>query len=165
MIQIPILAVDNGTGVVENLEIESRKGKGSLFLDVKLCPDNDTRETISNVFSLLRRKQQDILVRVKGNRNNCLCGGSLGLPVYLGMYACIHGLKLKPKTFATGGINKKGEILPVGALAEKIKAILGKAEVLLVPKDQRLPIEGMIVREVSDLKEAIKVALMGVDSK
>jgi len=99
-------------------------------------------------------------VCIKGDRHNCLCGGSLALPVYLGMYACIRELKLKPKTFATGYIDKKRRITKVGGLAEKIKAILGKAEVLLVPKGQGLPIEGIKVKEVSDLKEAVKLSLI-----
>jgi predicted S18 family serine protease len=160
MIKLPVLAVDKGKGVAVDLEIESRKGKGTLFLDVKLCPDKDTREAINNVFSLYVIKKQDILVRIKGNKHNCLCGGSLGLPVYLGMYACIRGLKLRSKTFATGCIDKKGKIIQVGGLAEKIKAILGKAEVLLVPKGQGLPIKGINVKEVLSLKDAIKMTLI-----
>jgi len=160
MIKIPVLAIDKGKGVLVDLELESRKGRGTLFLDIRLCPDQETRQAINTAFSLLNKKKRDILVRIKGNRRNCLCGASLALPVYLGMYACIQGLKFKPKTFATGCIDEKGRITSVGGLAEKIKVILGKAAVLLVPKGQGLPIEGIKVKEVSDVKEAIKLTLI-----
>ena len=160
IVRIPILAVSKGKGMIVYLEIEARKGGGTLFLDNKLCSDEDTREAIYNAFSLLKIKGKDILVRIKGRRFDCLCGGSLGLSVYLGMYACLRGLQFKPKTFVTGGIDKKGKITPVEELAEKIIAILGKSEVLLVPKGQGLPIEGMKVKEISDLKDAVKIALI-----
>ncbi len=158
MVRVPVLAVEKGKGMIVYLEIEARRG-GALFLDAKLCSDRETREAINNVFSLLKVRGKDIWVRVKGRSFNCLCGGSLGLSVYLGMYACLQGLTFKPKTFATGGIDKKGKIIAISELAEKIKAIIGKAEVLLVPNGQGLPVEGMKVKEVSDLKEAIKIAL------
>jgi len=160
MIKIPVLAVDKDKGVLVDLELESKKGKGTLFLDIKLCPDKETRQAMNTAFSLLKIKKKDILVRISGDKHNCLCGGSLALPVYLGMYACIRGLKFRPKTFATGCIDKEGKITSVGGLAEKIRAILGKADVLLVPKGQGLPIEGIKVKEVLDLEEAIRIALI-----
>lgn len=158
--KIPILVVAKGKGTIVFLEIETRKGSGILFLDNKLCSDEDTREAIHNAFSLLKIRRKDILVCIKGHRFDCLCGGSLGLSVYLVMYACLRGLKFKSKTFATGGIDKKGRVTSVEDLAEKIIAILGKSEVLLVPKGQGLPIEGMKVKEISDLKDAVKIALI-----
>lgn len=160
MIKVPVLGVNKGKGVLVNLELESREGRGTLFLDFKLCHDQETRQAINNAFSLLNIKKEDMLVRIKGDKHKCLCGGSLALAVYLGMYACMKGLKFKPKTFATGCIDKKGKITPVEGLPEKIRAILGKAEVFLVPKGQGLPIEGIKVKEVSDLKEAIKLTLI-----
>ncbi len=161
MIRIPVLSVKKGKGVVIYVEFETRQGAGTLFLDAKLCYDNETRDAINTAFSLLKIKKKDMLVRVvKGDGIDCVCGGSLGLAVYLGMHACIHGLKLRPNTFATGGIDKKGKIIPIAELAEKIKAILGKADVLLVPEGQSLPVEGIKVKEVSNLKEAMKIALI-----
>ncbi len=161
MIRIPVLTVEKGKGRIVYLEIEARKGEGTLFLDTKLCPDRETKETINTAFSLLKVKRKDVLVRIeKGDRFDCVCGGSLGLSVYLGMYACIHGQKFRPKTFVTGGIDKKGKIIPIVELAEKIKAILGKADILLVPEGQSLPVEGIKIKEVSSLKEATKIALI-----
>ncbi len=160
IVKIPILAVEKGKGMIIYLEIEARRGSGTLFLDTKLCSDEDTREAINNAFSLLKIGGKDILVRINDRKFDCLCGGSPGLSVYLGMYACLRGLKFKPKTFATGGIDKKGKITAIEELPEKIKAILGKSEVLLVPKGQGLPIEGIKVKEISDLKDAVKIALI-----
>lgn len=160
MINVPILAVNKGKGVIVTLEIEFKKqGQGVLFLDAKINMDNNARQAIKTAYSLLREKKGDVLVRIKGAKQCCLCGGSLALPTYLGMYACIKGMEFKPRTFASGGIGKKGEITQIGGLAEKVRVVLGKADLLLVPKEQALPIEGMKVKEASNIKEAVRFAL------
>ncbi|MCX5835335.1 MAG: hypothetical protein NTV99_12680 [Deltaproteobacteria bacterium] len=161
MIRVPILAVKKGKGIIVELEVELKKqGKGTLFLDANLYGDNDIRQALDTAFSLLHLKRQDVLIRVPGNKDCCICGGSLALPLYLGMYACINGLKFKPRTFATGCLSKKGKITPVGSLAEKIKVILGKADLLLVPKGQGLPVERMKIKEISSLREAVNFAIV-----
>jgi len=161
MIHVPVLGVHKDKGIIVELELEFiTRGQGTLFLDAKLNLDNDAKQAIKGAHSLLRLKKGDMLVRMRGNKQCCLCGGSLALPIYLGMYACHKGMEFKPRTFATGGSGKKGTITQVGGLAEKIKVVLGKADLLLVPKKQGLPIEGMKVKEVSDLKEAIRLALV-----
>ncbi len=161
MVRVPILAVQKGKGIIVELDLELKKpGTGALFLDARLYADDDIRQALNTTFSLLRLKRQDVLIRITGSRKYCLCGGSLALPMSLGMYACTRGVKFKPRTFATGGLSPKGEITPVGSLAEKMKVILGKADLLLVPKGQGLPLAGMKVKEVSSLKEAVKIALV-----
>lgn len=160
MVKFPVLAVEKGKGLLIYLEFESREGKGSLYLDSKLETDQEARKTINTAFSLLGEKKKDVLIRLKDSTHNCLCGPSLGLPIYLGMYACVSGLKIKPRIFSTGRINRKGNVGSVGGLAEKIKAVLGKADKLLVPKGQGLPIRGMEVVEISTVKEATEIALV-----
>lgn len=161
MINVPIVAVNKGKGIIVELEIEFKKqGQGTLFIDAKLNLDNAAKQAIKGAHSLLRLKKGDMFVRTRGKKQCCLCGGSLALPIYLGMYACTRGMEFKPRTFTTGGIGKKGEITQIGGLAEKVKVVLGKADLLLVPKEQALPIEGMKVKEVSDIKAAIRLALI-----
>ena len=162
MTLVPILAVkNNGKGIIVKLELEMKQhGTGSLFLDAKLYTDNDIRKGLNTAFSLLHLRRQDVLVHVPGRKDHCICGGSLALPLYLGMYACARGLELKPRTFATGCLDKKGKIAPVGSLAEKIKLVLGKADLLLVPKGQGLPVEGMEIKDVSSLREAVNFAIV-----
>jgi len=75
------------------------------------------------------------------------------------MRACLSGKKITPKVFATGSIDKKGNVISVGCLAEKIKTVLEEADKLLVPKNQGLPITGMEVVEVADIREAAEIAL------
>lgn len=148
MTKIGVLAVVEGVkGLALELEIEAKKeGKGDLFLDFKIGLDEGSRQGLKAALSLLDLGTTDVLLRLAGTEDFCLCGGSLALPVYVGMYACTRGLKVKPGTYFTGGINEKGEILPVSGLAEKIRAILGKAELLLVPKGQGLPVQGIIIK-------------------
>lgn len=162
MIKIPVLAVVEGVkGTILELEIEAKKeGRGDLFLDFRLTLDKTSRQALKTAFSLLHAGTTDILVRFGGEKDFCLCGGSFALPIYLGMYACVRGLKVKPGTFSTGCINENGEITSVSELAEKIRVILGKAELLLVPKGQGLPVQGIIIKEVSNLQEAVDLALM-----
>ena len=119
--RVPILAVQKGKGIIVELDLELKKpGTGALFLDAKLYADDDIRQALSIAISLLRLKRQDLLVRIMaGEERTCLCGGSLALPLYLGMYACTRGLKLRPRTFSTGCIDKKGRITPWGALRKK----------------------------------------------
>ena len=113
MVRVPILAVQKGKGIIVELDLEMKQqGTGALFLDAKLYADDDIRQALNTAFSLLRLKRQDVLIRITGSRKYCLCGGSLALPMYLGMYACTRGVKFKPRTFATGGLDQKGENHP-----------------------------------------------------
>lgn len=162
MIIIPVLAVlTGGQGTILELEIDAiKEGKGQLFFESRLFLDEVARTALKTAFSLLDVGKTDILVRLVGEKDFCLCSGSFALPVYLGMYACIRGLELKPGAYATGCINDKGEITPVGDLAEKIRVVLGKAERLLVPENQALPVKGIEIVEVANLQDAVEYALI-----
>ena len=162
MIRIPILTVLDGCkGQLLELEVDGKKeGHGDLFLYARLTLDNASRNALKLAFCLLQPKQIDLFVRIVGEKDFCLCGGSLALPIYLGMYACLRDLVWKPGTYCTGGINEKGEVTLVGKLAEKIRTVLGTAKLLLVPKGQALPVQGITIMEVADLQQAIEQALI-----
>ncbi|HOU77443.1 MAG TPA: hypothetical protein PLM69_04885 [Syntrophales bacterium] len=162
MIIVPVLAVlTGGEGTILELEIEMcREGKGHLFFDSRLFLDEVARTALKTAFSLIDVGKTDILVRLVGEKDFCLCSGSFALPVYLGMYAGVRGLEFKPGTYATGCINDKGEITAVGDLAEKIRAVLGRAKRLLVPKEQALPVADIEMVEVADLQDAVEYALI-----
>jgi len=82
MVRVPILAVQKGKGIIVKLDLELKTpGTGALFLDARLYADDDIRQALNTAFSLLRLKRQDVLIRVPGNKNCCLCGGSLALPM------------------------------------------------------------------------------------
>jgi predicted ATP-dependent serine protease len=162
MIKVPILAVLDGCkGLLLELEVDGKKeGNGDLFLDSKLTLDDASRKALKAAFCMLHPEKTDLFVRVAGEKDFCLCGGSFALPIYLGMYACLRGLAWKLGTYCTGCINEKGEVTSVGELAEKIRTVLGKAELLLVPNGQALPVQGIAIKEVADLQEAIEQALI-----
>jgi len=81
MVKLPILAVQKGKGVLFFLEIELKEGRGTLFLDSKICTDQKARKAIDTAFSLLGAKKKDILIRSRNLKCQHLCGSSLGLPV------------------------------------------------------------------------------------
>lgn len=156
MVRVSILGVTEGKGEIIELELEGKDGEGRLYLDANICLNPPAHGAMRTAFCLLQPKR-DVLVRYGGRECRGLCGASLGLPLYLGMYALLNGLEVNPAFFATGGLSKDGKVTPAGALAEKIKAILGRAQRLLVPSGQGLPIEGLEMVEASDIKEAARL--------
>jgi len=66
----------------------------------------------------------------------------------------------RPGTYATGCINEQSEVTAVGELIEKIRTVLGKAELLIVPSSQGIPVEGLTVKEAGNLQEAVALALI-----
>jgi len=162
MISVPVLAVlTGGEGTILELEIEvCPEGRGHLFFDSRLLLDDTARTALKSAFSFLRLQKTDILVRLVGEKDFCLCSGSFALPVYLGMYAGLRGLEFRPGSYATGCINERGEVTPVADLAEKIRAVQGRAERLLVPKGQALPVTGIEIIEVADLQDAVEYVLI-----
>jgi hypothetical protein len=156
MIKVPILSFNGKKGEIFKLILEKKSGNGRLYLDSNLCLNAEAYKAMRTAFALVHPKT-DILIRNTNKKCKPICGGSLGLPLYLGMYTLIHGLKMNPKAFATGSLDVKGKVGKIGSLAEKIKAILGKGEVILVPRGQGIPVKGIRVLEVRTAKEAAKI--------
>ena len=156
MIEVPILAFKGNKGEIFKVILEKKSGSGRLYLDSNLCFNADAYREVRTAFALIHPKM-DILIRYNGRKCKPICGGSLGLPIYLGMYALTHGLKMNSKAFSTGLLDVKGRVGRIGYLAEKIKAALGKGESILVPRGQGIPVKGIRVLEVRTAKEAAKI--------
>jgi hypothetical protein len=156
MMVIPVLAHNGKKGEIFKLIPEKKSGNGRLYLDSNLCLNADAYKAMRTAFALVRPKT-DILIKNINKKCKPICGGSLGLPIYLGMYALTNGLKINSKAFVTGSLDAKGKIGRIGSLAEKIKSALGKGEVILVPRGQGIPVKGIRVLEVNTAKEAVKV--------
>jgi len=156
MTKVPILSFNGKKGEIFKLILEKKSGNGRLYLDSNLCLNADAYKSVRTAFALVRPKT-NILIRNTNRKCKPICGGSLGLPIYLGMYALTHDLKMNSKAFATGFLDIKGKVERIGSLAEKIKAALGKGELILVPRDQGIPVKGIRVLEVGTAKEAVKI--------
>lgn len=156
MVRIPILMVNEGRGIVGELELEARPGDGRLYVDGGLFCDEQAHAALRTAFSLLRA-DRDVLIRrnVRGEDVHCLCGASLGLAVYLGMYALLNGCEIAPNVFVTGGLDGEGKVTAVGGLAEKMRTVVDRAKRLIVPAGQGLPLAGIEVVEVSTVEEAV----------
>ena len=159
MVRLPVLTVNEGRGEVCWLEMESRPGDGRLYLDAHLFFDDRAHGELRLAFSLLQA-EQDLLIRdaepPAGAATSCLCGPSLGLAVYLGMVAALHDRPVPEGVFATGVVDQDGKVLPVGGLAEKMRAALEQAHRFIVPAGQGLPLAGIEVVEVSTVEEAVR---------
>ena len=159
MVHLPVLTVNEGKGEVYWLEIESRPGDGRLYLDSALFFDNPAHGELRLVFGLLQA-ERDLLIRnaepPAGAATHCLCGPSLGLVLYLGMVAALHDRPVPEGVFVTGTVDQNGKVLPVGGLAEKMRAVLEQAHRFIVPAGQGLPLAGIEVVEVSTVEEAVR---------
>ncbi len=159
MVRLPVLTVNEGKGEVYWLEIESRPGDGRLYLDSTLFFDDPAHGELRLAFGLLQA-ERDLLIHnaepPAGVATHCLCGPSLGLPLYLGMVAALHDRPVLEGVFATGTVDQDGKVLPVGGLAEKMRAALEQAHRFIVPAGQGLPLVGIEVVEVSTVEEAVR---------
>lgn len=145
MVRVPVLMVNEGKGKVHWLEIQSRPGDGRLYLDTNLRFDDMAHGELRLAFGLLRA-DRDLLIRdaepPTGAATHCLCGPSLGLALYLGMVTALRGQSMSEGVFATGTVDQDGKVLPVGGLAEKMRAALEQANRFIVPAGQGVAVGG-----------------------
>lgn len=156
MTKVPILSFNGKKGEIFKLILEKKSGNGRLYLDSNLCLNADAYKAMRTAFALVH-PQTDVLIRNTNKKCKRICGGSLGLPIYLGMYALTHGVKMNSRAFATGILDLKGKVGRIASLAEKIQAVLGKGDAILVPRGQGIPVKGIRVLEVNTAKEAVRV--------
>lgn len=87
-------------------------------------------------------------------------GPSAGAAMAIAIYACLHGKQVDNQVLITGAIRPNATIGWVGSVEEKaIAARDWGARLLLVPRGQRVDVQGVEIVEVSDLREALAYVL------
>jgi hypothetical protein len=87
-------------------------------------------------------------------------GPSAGAAIAIAIYACLHGKQVDNQVLITGTIRPNATIGWVGSVEEKaIAARDWGARLLLVPRGQRVNVQGIEIVEVSDLREALAYVL------
>ena len=154
---------ENG-GKVMILETEVRHGQGRILNSVegnviidwsvqkamKLALKAVERETITSL------TEKDVIFRIiSDEKETYIIGESAGAIFALTTIAALTGKKINESVVITGTILPTGRIGNVTGVREKIKAAKNiGAELVLVPKGQRIDIEGIKIIGVKDLKEA-----------
>ncbi|MCS7131534.1 MAG: hypothetical protein NZ934_02250 [Hadesarchaea archaeon] len=102
-----------------------------------------------------------VVVRFGGpDRLTRVDGPSAGAAMAIAIYACLHGKQIDNQVLITGAIRTNATIGWVGSVEEKaIAARDWGARLLLVPRGQRVNVQGIEIVEVSDLREALAYVL------
>jgi predicted ATP-dependent protease len=167
--RINLLAVVNGEGVTISVESEIKPGDGRLLLDVGgTLYLAETQLSISSAAKAAEAvtganlADKDVIIRVENPYAQTLglSGESAGASFAVAIIANLEGRSIRDDVLLTGAINPDGSIgvvgdVPVKALAAKS----AKATMLLVPPGQGVEVEGLLVVDVSDIEQALKLML------
>lgn len=160
------LAVENetGEGVVLGLETEYEVGDGELNLDIVNTTYGETymqssfrtalevSTQISEVSLSNRSIDQQLYLP---NTSLKVSGPSAGAAICLAQISVFENKTINQSILITGTINPDGSIGRVGSVRAKVVGAREDGyEVVLVPDGQYVDVDGIVVREVSDIWEA-----------
>jgi hypothetical protein len=114
-------------------------------------------EVVANLFSLPEDRSFFCYPLVMNSSTLCLDGGSLGLPMALGLIKLLTGVKIPCRYISTGALDIKGEVLPVGRLKQKMACAAGNAyDLFLYPaaNPAKQAPENLQLMPISNLKDA-----------
>jgi ATP-dependent Lon protease len=132
--QIHMLGVAGRRGCVLRMEAVTVPGDGGLHFNSaagSLAQDAAHNARIALQAAGLPTQGRDIHLNITGGGN--VDGPSAGLAMALVMLSCLTGRALRQDIAVTGEISLRGDVLPVGGVAEKMAAArrVGAAGVLL----------------------------------
>ena len=151
------------------VESEIRQGEGRLLLDVDgTLYLAETQLSITSAAEAAKAvtgsnlADKDVIIRVENPyaQTLALSGESAGASFAAAIIASLEGKSIRDDVLLTGTINADGSIGVVGDVQVKaLAARSAKATTLLVPRGQRLEVQGLQVVEVSDIEQALRLIM------
>lgn len=156
----------SGRGEVVEFKVTLRNGGGGTFVNVtKVILSRETQESILKALRVAQKvtgasiQDYDVFVWFINPKKEelVIVGSSAGAAICVAMIAAIQDKDIAQDVLITGTIEEDGSIGRVGEVAKKAEAALEYgAREFLVPKGQKVRIEGLSVREVGDINEAME---------
>lgn len=156
--------LDEGVGEVISLRVTLVGEENSIAVDLSYVTygenvQKSARDAVAAVAFLENKKSLGIGVQIRVGSPEEVArvdGPSAGAAMAIAIFARLHHKQIDNGVLITGTIRPNATIGWVGSVEEKaIAARDWGARLLLVPRGQRVDVDGIEIVEVSDLREAI----------
>lgn len=145
-IKAPAISSD-GAGVITELEVEVRDGRGRILVTTEPLVGVDTQNSektavhVAQNYTGINLDDKDIIFTFFADVN-LVDGPSAGAGMATATIAALTNKTLNPKVMITGAINPDGTIGTVGGILRKAKVVADAgATTFLIPKGQRIQTE------------------------
>lgn len=160
---------ENGRGRVVEFRVTLRNGNGSIFINVtNVLLNVETQRSIITAKAVAENltgktfNRYDIYITFVNFEKKMLVivGPSAGSAFALSMVALLENKSLRGDVLITGTVRGDGSIGMIGEVYKKgVAAKRFGAKIFLVPKGQRVKIEGLKVVEVGNVRQALRYVL------
>ena len=160
---------NNGEGLIIPIQVKMSNGTGLVSVNIKNVDTQSGVQSsirvatyVANQYTKTNTANKDITVSFLNPFADIVTveGPSAGGAITLGIIAAIQNKSVNGKVLMTGTIEEDGKIGKVGGVLEKAKAAKDNgAEIILVPSGQRVAVNGIDVREVERIDDAVDIAL------
>lgn len=161
-----ILGVEEGEGVPMPLETEVKNGRGRILTCVEgnVVIDYSVQKAMRFAIKAAEREtgvslaDKDVIFKITSDKEKTyIVGESAGAIFALTVIAAITSNEINESVVITGTILPSGKIGNVTGVREKAEAAKKvDARLMLVPSGQKIEINGIEIKEVSNLKDAEK---------
>jgi predicted ATP-dependent serine protease len=154
---------DGKEGRVLEFRVALKPGDGGVFVNLsRVLTAIETQESLINaikaaeVITGKKLDNYDIFFHFNYTKRVGITGPSAGSALCLAIVAAIENKTLSKEVLITGSVDERGNIGSVGEVLEKARAARQfGAKIFLVPKGEKVTVEGLKVIEVRNIREAM----------